>query len=97
MVLRAIPGLIRNLERRARAWDGASPGELHDHRRHIIGTFAAFGVGRAAQSILFEMAGFDPIVVRLVTLLLAAVAIGAGYLPALRVSRVDPMRALRYE
>ncbi len=63
----------------------------------IIGILAAFGLGRAAQSILFEMEGFDPLVVGLVTLLLASVAIGAGYLPALRASKVDPMRALRYD
>ena len=63
----------------------------------VIGILAAFGLGRAAQSILFGMEGFDPMVVGLVTLLLAAVSIGAGYLPALRASRVDPMKALRYE
>ena len=63
----------------------------------VVGILAAFGVGRAAQSILFGMEGFDLVVVGLVTMLLAGVAIGAGYLPALRASRVDPMKALRYE
>jgi len=63
----------------------------------VVGILAAFGVGRAAQSILFGMEGFDPVVVALVTVLLASVAIGAGYLPALRASKVDPMKALRYE
>jgi ABC-type antimicrobial peptide transport system permease subunit len=63
----------------------------------VVGILAAFGVGRAAQSILFGMEGFDPVVVALVTVLLAAVSIGAGYLPALRASKVDPMKALRYE
>jgi ABC-type lipoprotein release transport system permease subunit len=33
----------------------------------------------------------------LATLLLAAVALGAGWLPALRASRTEPMRALRYD
>ena len=58
---------------------------------------AAVGVGRAAQSILFGMEGFDLVVVAMVMVLLAGVSIGAGYLPALRASKVDPMKALRYE
>ena len=63
----------------------------------IIGVAVALGVGRFAQSLLFEIEGHDPWVVGLVVLLLAAVAFAAGYLPALRASKVDPMQALRYE
>ncbi|HXV86128.1 MAG TPA: ABC transporter permease [Gemmatimonadales bacterium] len=63
----------------------------------IIGLAGAIGLGRAARSLLFELSGYDPMVIGLVGLLLAAVALGAGYVPALRASRVDPMRALRYE
>ncbi len=63
----------------------------------VAGLVAAFFLGRVAQSLLFGMEGVDAVVLSVVTALLAAIALGAGYLPALRASRVDPMQALRYE
>jgi len=63
----------------------------------IIGIIVAIGIGRFAQSLLFELDGNDPWVVAGVVLLVGAVAFTAGYLPALRASKVDPMQALRYE
>jgi predicted permease len=62
-----------------------------------IGIVAALGVGRAARSLLFQLEGHDPAVVAIAAVLLTAVALGAGYIPALRASRVEPMQALRYE
>ena len=63
----------------------------------VIGVFAALWLGKAAQSLLFGLEGNDPWVVVLVAVLLGAVALGAGYVPAMRASRTDPMKALRYE
>jgi ABC-type antimicrobial peptide transport system permease subunit len=63
----------------------------------LIGIAAAMGLGRAASSLLFGLEAHDPLVVLFATLVLSAVAFGAGYLPARRASRVDPMHALRYE
>jgi predicted permease len=61
------------------------------------GIAGALALGRGAQSLLFEMEGGDPLVITLSAVLLAVVALGAGYVPALRASKVDPMKALRYE
>jgi predicted permease len=61
------------------------------------GVLAALGLGRAAKSLLFELQGYDPIVIGLSAFTLALVAFGAGLIPALRASRIDPMQALRYE
>jgi predicted permease len=62
-----------------------------------VGAVGAYWLGRAAQSLLFEVQGQDPWVLAGVPALLAAVALAAGYVPARRASRVDPMVALRSE
>jgi predicted permease len=63
----------------------------------IVGLAGALGVGKGAQSILFQMTGADPAVLALSAVALALVALCAGFIPAHRASRVDPMRALKYE
>jgi predicted permease len=63
----------------------------------VVGLIVAIGVGRLAQSLLFEMDGNDGGVLAAASVALAVVALGAGFIPALRASRVEPMSALRYE
>ena len=63
----------------------------------LVGLVGALVVGKGAQSILFQMTGADPAVLTLSAVALALVALCAGFIPAHRASRVDPMRALKYE
>jgi len=86
---------------------GAAPDRVRQMVMRQMGVMTAVGTaiglglaavaGRGAQSLLFELKGYDPAVFVASAMLLAAIAIGAGLVPALRASRVDPMTALRYE
>ena len=62
-----------------------------------IGLAAAAWLGRLAESMLYQLKGSDPGVLAAAGVSLALVALGAGFIPAYRASRIDPMRALRYE
>jgi predicted permease len=59
------------------------------------GTVASFVVARAISSMLFDTQPSDPITFAGMIVLLTAVAFLAGYLPARRASRINPMTALR--
>lgn len=61
----------------------------------ILGVVAALGVGRLMASLLFGVTPLDPATFVATICILAAVAFLAGYLPARRASRIDPMSALR--
>ena len=61
-----------------------------------LGLAAAFGLGRALQSLLYEIEGLPLAMVVVVVAGLAAVAVAAGLVPAHRAARVDPMEALRH-
>jgi predicted permease len=62
-----------------------------------IGLGAAVWLSGVAQALLFDMQGRDPVVFTSAAVALVFVAFLAGSIPAHRASKVDPMRALRYE
>jgi ABC-type antimicrobial peptide transport system permease subunit len=63
----------------------------------VIGIIAVVGATRLIASLLYGVTPNDPITIALAGSLLLTVAALAGYLPARRASRVDPMVALRSE
>jgi len=63
----------------------------------MLGIAASLVGTRWIASQLFGLAPYDPLTITLVTLLLLAVMMLAGYMPARRAAKVDPLIALRCE
>jgi ABC-type antimicrobial peptide transport system permease subunit len=63
----------------------------------VTGLAAAFAAGRLVQSLLYGLSPTDAPTIAISVAVMIAVAAFAGYLPARRASRVDPLIALRYE
>jgi predicted permease len=62
-----------------------------------IGISGALLLTRYIKGQLFGLPPYDPLTLTAAAVVLIAVAALAGYIPALRASRIDPIRALRYE
>jgi ABC-type antimicrobial peptide transport system permease subunit len=62
-----------------------------------IGSLAALGVTRLAAGMLFGLNATDPATFGIAAGMLAIATLAAGFLPALRAAKVDPMEALRYD
>ena len=63
----------------------------------IVGVVAALASTRLIANQLYGLGSFDPASVVAAAALLSAVALAAGYVPAARAARVDPVQALRHE
>jgi ABC-type antimicrobial peptide transport system permease subunit len=68
-----------------------------DLRCAAIGGAASWVLAGLARALLFRATASDPATFADLLLVLTAVAAAAGYLPARRASRIDPMMALRAE
>lgn len=62
-----------------------------------LGLLVTVAAARVLSSFLYQLSPLDPLTYTTVALLLAFVALLAGYLPARWAARIDPMEALRYE
>jgi predicted permease len=89
MALGAAPGNVRRMVLKQVAWMTLAGGS--------VGLGLAIAIGWLARSMLYELKGYDPVVLVLSAMALTLVALGAGFIPAHRASRIDPMLALRYE
>jgi ABC-type antimicrobial peptide transport system permease subunit len=61
----------------------------------LLGALASWALARWLSGLLFGVTPGDPVTFVGMLAVLTAVAASAGYLPARRASRIDPMVALR--
>jgi ABC-type antimicrobial peptide transport system permease subunit len=89
MALGALPGDVLGLVMREVGWLVAAGA--------LVGLAAAVALSRLVESQLFGMKANDPFVFSVATVVLALAAGLAGFIPARRAARIDPIKALRYE
>jgi putative ABC transport system permease protein len=98
---------LRSRELGLRLALGAAPRQLRAIVLQQVAVLASIGVplglavalllGRLAEGLLYGLSGNEPAVFAAAVLVVAAVTIAAGYLPARRAASVAPMQALRFE
>jgi ABC-type antimicrobial peptide transport system permease subunit len=62
-----------------------------------IGLVLAFVLAHLVANLLLGVSPNDPVVFTVITVIIAAAALGSSWIPARRAARVDPMQALRAE
>jgi ABC-type antimicrobial peptide transport system permease subunit len=62
----------------------------------FLGVLGGIGLGRAFNSMFWDMTGADPLVLGGISALMVAAALVAAWAPLQRVIRLDPQHALRY-
>jgi predicted permease len=89
MALGARPGMVLGMVLREASWMTAIG--------VAVGLGAAVALGRVVATMLYGLRAWDPVTLSGAAVILAAVALGASWIPARRAARIEPMQALRHE
>jgi len=89
LALGAQPGQVRGMILREGTWLALTG--------IVAGVSAALGLARLVSSMLYGIQPYDPVAFGAAVLVLMAVALAAGWVPARRAAGVQPMEALRHE
>jgi putative ABC transport system permease protein len=63
----------------------------------VCGMLGAFALTRVMKSLLFEVSPLDPLALAIACVSMTVIGLIAGFLPANRAARVDPVTTLREE